>query len=142
MRDFYEGYASAYDSLILEVARRRAVDERVRNIWAKARDSVDKILDQDRTARDTFRHDVGDFLPTDLWAGVQGPARRWQVVPVTHDDDDDDDAAAVAEETRGAQGSDVLDEQDDADGAALRKSAAEAARRMTMRESKSTRAEY
>ncbi|KAF5663522.1 hypothetical protein FHETE_7469 [Fusarium heterosporum] len=81
LKEFYERYASAYDSLILEVERRRAVDERVRSIWRKAQESVDKLLDADRESRDTFRQDVGEFLPTDLWAGMQGSARKWVVVP-------------------------------------------------------------
>ncbi|KAI5465324.1 autophagy-related protein 17 [Mariannaea sp. PMI_226] len=85
MRDFYEGYASAYDSLILEVERRRGVDDRVRNIWRKAQESVDKILESDRQSRETFRQDVGEYLPTDLWADMQGSARRWEVVPVRDD---------------------------------------------------------
>ncbi|KAM0345733.1 hypothetical protein ACHAPU_006086 [Fusarium lateritium] len=81
LKEFYERYASAYDSLILEVERRRAVDERVCSIWRKAQESVDKLLDADRESRDTFRQDVGEFLPTDLWAGMQGSARKWAVVP-------------------------------------------------------------
>jgi autophagy-related protein 17 len=80
MRDFYEGYASAYDGLVLEVARRSGVDERVRAIWAKARENADKIHEQDLAAREAFRQDVGEFLPTDLWAGMQGPPRRYKVV--------------------------------------------------------------
>lgn len=89
MRNFYEGYASAYDSLILEVERRRNVEERVKSIWRKAQENVDKILDADRECRETFRQDVGEFLPTDLWAGMQGPARRWAVVPVREEGDVD-----------------------------------------------------
>lgn len=85
LKDFYDRYASAYDSLILEVERRRAVDDRVKSIWRKAQENVDKLLDVDRTARETFRQDVGEFLPTDLWAGMQGSARRWEVVPVQDD---------------------------------------------------------
>lgn len=81
LKEFYERYASAYDSLILEVERRRAVDDRVRSIWRKAQESADKLLDADRESRDTFRQDVGEFLPTDLWAGMQGSARKWAVVP-------------------------------------------------------------
>ncbi|KAF4456065.1 hypothetical protein F53441_1786 [Fusarium austroafricanum] len=79
LREFYERYASAYDSLILEVDRRRAVDDRVRSIWRKAQENVDKLLDADRVSRDTFRQDVGEFLPTDLWAGMQGSAKKWTV---------------------------------------------------------------
>lgn len=109
MRDFYEGYASAYDSLILEVERRRAVDDRVRNIWRKAQENVDKMLDADRQSRETFRQDVGEFLPTDLWAGMQGSVRRWEVVPIKDD------------------GTIVPDDEEE-QGPALRRSVVEAAR--------------
>ncbi|KAK5989795.1 Autophagy-related protein 17 [Cladobotryum mycophilum] len=80
MKDFCDRYASAYGGLLLEVERRRNVEEKVLSIWRKAQDSVDRILDADRTSRDLFRQDVGEFLPTDLWADMQGFARRWRVV--------------------------------------------------------------
>ena len=120
LRVFYEGYASAYDSLILEVERRRGVDERVQGIWRKAQENVDKLLDADGAARETFRQDVGEYLPTDLFAGMKTSARRWRVVPV------------VAE----SGGGDTDDSLSDAgvDAAALRRSAGEAARRMALRE--------
>lgn len=79
MRGFYEGYASAYSSLLLEVERRRAVDERVKAIWRTAQESVDKLLSADRTSREGFRQDVGEYLPTDLWPGMHLAPRRWQV---------------------------------------------------------------
>ncbi|RCI15355.1 hypothetical protein L249_6501 [Ophiocordyceps polyrhachis-furcata BCC 54312] len=69
MRDFYEGYGSAYASLLLELERRRSVERQVEAIWRKARDGVDRLLEADREARDTFRANVGDFLPAE-WAGV------------------------------------------------------------------------
>lgn len=90
MRDFYEGYASAYDGLLLEAERRRAVDDRVQAIWRKAQENVDKILEADGLSRETFRQDVGEFLPTDLWAGMQGPAKRWEVVRAAERDDDEE----------------------------------------------------
>ncbi|KAF4962388.1 hypothetical protein FSARC_9532 [Fusarium sarcochroum] len=89
LKEFYERYASAYDSLILEVERRRAVDDRVRSIYRKAQESVDKLLGADRSSRDTFRQDVGEFLPTDLWSGMQGSARKWAVVPVNGEGETD-----------------------------------------------------
>lgn len=95
LREFYERYAGAYDSLILEVERRRAVDEKIKAIWRKAQDSVDKILEADHASRESFRHDVGEFLPTDLWEGMQGPARKWQVIAVRGDGEvDEADSAA------------------------------------------------
>ncbi|KAG6179905.1 autophagy protein 17 [Claviceps purpurea] len=104
MRKFYEGYASAHGSLVLEVERRRAVDERVQSIWRKAQESVDKILEADRASRETFRQDVGEYLPTDLWAGIQGPARKWTVVQIT-----DDESAAASVDRTPAQGSAIAD---------------------------------
>lgn len=83
LREFYDRYAGAYDSLILEVERRKAVDEKVRTIFRKAQESVDKIQNEDQASREAFRHDVGEFLPTDLWADMQGPAPKWEVVPVS-----------------------------------------------------------
>ncbi|EHK41549.1 hypothetical protein TRIATDRAFT_295417 [Trichoderma atroviride IMI 206040] len=82
MREFYEGYASAYHGLLLEVARRRTVEDKVQNILRKAQESVDKMLETDRAERETFRQEVGEFLPTDLWADMQGPAKRWKIVEV------------------------------------------------------------
>ena len=88
LKDFYERYAGAYDSLILEVERRRAVDDRVKSIWRKAQENVDKLLDSDQASRETFRQDVGEYLPTDLWAGMQGAAKKWTVVPEGEGEDE------------------------------------------------------
>lgn len=80
LRDFYEGYASAYDSLILEVERRRAVDEKIQAVWRKAAEQVDRLVESDWRDREAFRSEVGEYLPTDLWVGMSGPLRRWEVV--------------------------------------------------------------
>ena len=82
MRDFYEGYASAYASMVLEAERRRAVDRQLEAHWRKAQDAAAKLLDADRAARESFHAEVGEFLPTDLWAAVQAPVRSWRVVQV------------------------------------------------------------
>ncbi|KAH8199657.1 hypothetical protein TruAng_006187 [Truncatella angustata] len=84
LRLFYENYANAYDSLLLEVERRRAQEERVLSVWRKAKDSVDKIIEADRKQRETFRHDVAEYIPTDLWPGMDGPIKRWEVLPVAN----------------------------------------------------------
>ncbi|KAK3935141.1 autophagy-related protein 17 [Diplogelasinospora grovesii] len=82
LRTFYEGYASAYDSLLLEVERRRSVEEKVQATWRKAKESVDKLIEADRKEREHFRQEIGEFLPTDLWVGMNGPLRRWEIIPV------------------------------------------------------------
>ncbi|KAI0486777.1 kinase activator [Xylaria cf. heliscus] len=83
LRTFYEKYAGTYDHLILEVERRRAVEEKILGIWRSAKDSVEKIIDMDSRHRDTFRQEVADHLPTDLWPGMDDPILRWDVVPST-----------------------------------------------------------
>ncbi|KAL7943402.1 autophagy-related protein 17 [Trichoderma barbatum] len=88
MTDFYEGYASAYHGLRIEVARRRTVEDKVQSTWRKAQETVDKMLETDRAQREIFRQEVGEFLPTDLWADMQGSVKRWKVVQV-----DDEQAA-------------------------------------------------
>ncbi|OAA71841.1 Autophagy-related protein 17 [Akanthomyces lecanii RCEF 1005] len=93
MRGFYDGYASAYNTLMLEVERRRAVEDRVQNVWRTAQDTVDKLLAADRASREAFRQDVGEYLPTDLWPGMQAMPQRWQVTRV-----EDVDAGGQADE--------------------------------------------
>lgn len=87
MRGFYDGYAGAYNSLIMEVERRSGVEDRVQNIWRMAQDNVDKLLAADRASREAFRQDVGEYLPTDLWPGMQAMPQRWQVTRIEEDFD-------------------------------------------------------
>ncbi|KAK0118463.1 autophagy protein 17 [Cadophora gregata] len=82
MRVFYENYFSSYDSLILEVFRRKQTDEKVQSIMRKAAEQIEKVYDADMKEREGFRFDVGDYLPVDLWPGVNAPARRWDFVPI------------------------------------------------------------
>ncbi|KAK1828797.1 autophagy-related protein 17 [Podospora conica] len=94
LREFYDGYASAYGSLMLEVERRRAVQEKIANTWRKAKETVDKLVEGDRKEREHFRQEIGEFLPTDLWVGMVEPATRWEVV-------------AVEEEAEGSMGTEA-----------------------------------
>jgi len=87
MRVFYEGYLSSYDGLILEVERRRAMEEKMKAVLRKAMESVGKLWETDRKERDSFRRNVGEFLPSDLWEGLVGDAPRWEVGVVGSDID-------------------------------------------------------
>lgn len=89
LRLFYENYANSYDSLLLEIERRRTQEERVLNVWRKAKDSVDRIIEADWKQREIFRHEVAEYIPTDLWPGMDDPVRRWDVVPVGGSTGDD-----------------------------------------------------
>lgn len=87
LRKFYDGYASAYDGLILEVERRRSVEEKIYHTWRKAKEAVEKLVEADRKQRDEFRQEIGEFLPTDLWVDMNIPLRRWEIMPVDETDD-------------------------------------------------------
>ena len=80
LKSFYESYASAYDSLILEAERRRTIEEKIHIIWRKAKDSVDKLVESDRKDREAFKLEIGEHLPTDLWPDMGGPVKRWTVI--------------------------------------------------------------
>jgi autophagy-related protein 17 len=82
LRRFYEGYASAYGSLLLEAERRRAAEDKIASTLRKARDNVENLVEADRRHREHFRQEVGEFLPTDLWVGMNSPLKRWELVPV------------------------------------------------------------
>lgn len=78
MRLFYENYHSSYDGLLLEVWRRRQTEEKVKGIMRKAMEQVERVLEGDRVEREGFRSDVGEFLPVDLWDGVNVPPSTWE----------------------------------------------------------------
>ncbi|KAI1376868.1 autophagy-related protein 17 [Hypoxylon crocopeplum] len=85
LRVFYESYSNSYDGLIFEVERRKSLEEKVVSIWKKAKESVDKIIEGDRKERELFRHEVAEYLPTDLWPGMDDSMPRWEIVPITSD---------------------------------------------------------
>jgi autophagy-related protein 17 len=81
VRLFYENYHASYDSLIMEVYRRKQSEEKVKSIMRKAIEQIEKVVEVDTRERDAFRGDVGDFLPGDLWRGVTEAAPRWEFAP-------------------------------------------------------------
>ncbi|KAI2642728.1 kinase activator [Xylaria nigripes] len=95
LRSFYEKYAGTYDHLILEVERRKAVEDKILSIWKKAKDSVEKIIEADRKERDLFRQEVADHLPTDLWPSMDDPMPRWDIVSSTDNRSDSRDSVAT-----------------------------------------------
>ncbi|KAJ5467835.1 Autophagy-related protein 17 [Penicillium sp. IBT 31633x] len=70
LHSLYDGFLHAYDNLMLEVARRRHVRQRVEKVLRDTRHKLDQLHDEDAAARDTFRVEQGDFLPSDIWPGV------------------------------------------------------------------------
>jgi autophagy-related protein 17 len=102
LRQFYEGYINAYDSLLLEAERRRAVEDKIRGILRKARESVEKIVEADRRERDAFMGEIGEFLPTDLWPGMNRPVGKWEIVPVGEGEEEDGASSVASDKGVGA----------------------------------------
>lgn len=70
LHSLYDGFLNAYDSLMLEVARRRHVRQRVEKVLRETRHKLDSLHNEDAAARDAFRVEQGDYLPSDIWPGV------------------------------------------------------------------------
>ncbi|RMZ83247.1 hypothetical protein DV738_g1217, partial [Chaetothyriales sp. CBS 135597] len=68
--DTYNNFLNAYDRLIVEAARRRATRKQMERIIDDAHAKLDQLYNQDLTERDLFRSEQGDFLPSDIWHGL------------------------------------------------------------------------
>ncbi|KAE8354921.1 autophagy-related protein 17 [Aspergillus coremiiformis] len=70
LNTLYDGFLEAYDGLILEVARRRHVRHRVEKVLRDAKHKLHQLYEEDVNAREAFRIEQGDYLPSDIWPGI------------------------------------------------------------------------
>ncbi|KLJ11544.1 autophagy-like protein 17 [Blastomyces silverae] len=76
LRNLYAGFLDAYDRLIMEVTRRKAVRFAVDKVLKETRLELNKLFEDDVRAREMFRTEYGDYLPSDIWPGLgRCPAR-------------------------------------------------------------------
>ena len=80
MRVFYENYHASYDSMILEVHRRKKSEDKVKAIIRKAMEQIEEESQLDMRERVAFKGDVGDYIPQDLWTGVGANVPKWEFV--------------------------------------------------------------
>lgn len=76
LHSLYVGFLDAYDGLILEVARRKHVRQRVERVLRETRQKLDQLYEADVNDREAFRVEKGDYLPSDIWPGVGGEPMR------------------------------------------------------------------
>ncbi|KAJ0426940.1 autophagy-related protein 17 [Aspergillus carlsbadensis] len=76
LSSLYDGFLEAYDGLIIEVTRRKHVRHRVEKILRDTRHKLDALYDEDVNARETFRVEQGDYLPSDIWPGLSREPMR------------------------------------------------------------------
>ncbi|KAH8595063.1 kinase activator [Bisporella sp. PMI_857] len=79
MRLFYEQYYNSYDGLLLEAYRRNHSEQKIKNLIKKTMEQIDKIREADMQERESFRAEVSDYLPGDLWGGVGDAAPKWAI---------------------------------------------------------------
>lgn len=88
MEDLCETYANflhAYDGLIVEVARRRAVKKQMERVVQEAHARLDQLYEEDLAEREVFRTEKGDFLPGDIWPGVTSLPPRYSFSRLDYD---------------------------------------------------------
>jgi len=66
----YENFLAAYDGMIVEAARRRAVRKRMEKILQDAQNQLDQLYEDDINEREHFRSEQGEHLPSDIWHGL------------------------------------------------------------------------
>jgi len=85
-REFYDGFLQSYDKLLLEAARRKVVDDKMRKIMEEAMTKLKRLYDGEGLSarahdltdifegeleeRNAFKHDQGHYLPLDIWPGL------------------------------------------------------------------------
>jgi len=77
LRDVYRNFLGAYDGLIVEVARRRAVRNQMDKVIREAHSKLQKLYEDDSEEREAFRLDQGEYLPMDIWSGLSDPPPKY-----------------------------------------------------------------
>jgi autophagy-related protein 17 len=66
----YDNFLHAYDRLIVEAARRRGVKKQMERVVEDAQAKLEQLYEEDLAEREHFRSEQGDFLPSDIWYGL------------------------------------------------------------------------
>ncbi|KIW14866.1 hypothetical protein PV08_07651 [Exophiala spinifera] len=77
--DYYANFLHAYDGLIVEVDRRRAAKKAMERVVAQAHGQLDQLYESDRQLRIKFRENLGEYLPGDIWPGVNDLPPRFEI---------------------------------------------------------------
>ena len=80
LREFYDGFVQAYDNLLIEIGRRKALEMRMGREVETAMKRIEKLYDDDLEEREAFKKEQGDFLPVDIWPGLMSAPLRYRVL--------------------------------------------------------------
>ncbi|KAL8992174.1 MAG: hypothetical protein Q9169_007307 [Polycauliona sp. 2 TL-2023] len=81
--DFYSGYLSAYDNLLVEIGRRQFMEQQMEKVLQDAMRKLDTLHEEDSMKREAFKTDYGDFLPVDIWPGLTNSPLRFETAQVS-----------------------------------------------------------
>lgn len=81
-KGFYDGFLKAYDSLIIEVGRRKAVEQRRDKLIKDAMAKLETLHEEDEAEREKFRNEHGEVLPQDIWPGLLDAPTRFDITSV------------------------------------------------------------
>lgn len=79
---FYDGFLRAYDNLLIEIGRRKALEQKTEKVAQDAMTKIQAMYEDDAEERDAFKKEQGDFLPSDIWPGLIAGPLQYEIVPV------------------------------------------------------------
>lgn len=82
VREFYDGFLAAYDNLLIEIGRRKALETKVEKLVRDTLNKIGRMYESDAEARNVFREEKGEFLPVDIWPGLDHAPLRYELSPV------------------------------------------------------------
>ena len=85
LRVFYDGFLRAYDNLLIEIGRRKALEMRMEKVAQDAMARIQKLYEDDFEERESFKKAQGDFLPRDIWPGLMAGPLQYEILPVGTD---------------------------------------------------------
>ncbi|PGH29835.1 hypothetical protein GX50_07414 [[Emmonsia] crescens] len=116
LRTLYAGFLDAYDRLIMEVTRRKAVRFAVDKVLKETRRELDRLFEEDVRAREMFRTEYGDYLPSDIWPGLGRSPARVEFIRVPGGKLEGGDAVHMSTEKQGSEGNEGSNGAGDAGG--------------------------
>ena len=82
LREFYDGFLRAYDNLLIEIGRRKALESKMEKVVQEAMAKIEKIYEDDAEEREAFKQEQGDFLPFDIWPGLMTGPLQYKISPI------------------------------------------------------------
>ncbi|MCJ1464207.1 autophagy protein 17 [Pseudocyphellaria aurata] len=82
LRVFYDGFLRAYDNLLIEIGRRKALETRMEKVAQDAMARIHQLYEDDVEERESFKKAQGDFLPVDIWPGLMAGPLQYEILPV------------------------------------------------------------